>query len=147
MTDNEQKPVLIVCGLTASGKSALAVDVAVEFDGLVINADSMQVYRELRILTARPSQAEAARALVHPGAAAMLGVHLVRAGTVLEARAEVHAPAVLLVIAALDIGFTVLPRSGIPFLRGVGESSRLLKLRQHTLRDVCQSYAVAPAFI
>ena len=62
MTDNEQKPVLIVCGLTASGKSALAVDVAVEFDGLVINADSMQVYRELRILTARPSQAEEARA-------------------------------------------------------------------------------------
>lgn len=55
MTDNVEKVVLIVCGPTASGKSALALDVATEFDGVVINADSMQVYRELRILTARPS--------------------------------------------------------------------------------------------
>ncbi len=54
-------PVLVVAGPTASGKSALAADVAAAFDGVVVNADSMQVYRELRVLTARPSAAEEAR--------------------------------------------------------------------------------------
>lgn len=53
---------MIVAGPTASGKSALAVELAVAFNGTVINADSMQVYRELRILTARPGPAEEARA-------------------------------------------------------------------------------------
>jgi len=62
MSDNAQKPVLIVCGPTASGKSALALDVARAFDGVIINADSMQVYCELRILTARPDDAELALA-------------------------------------------------------------------------------------
>jgi tRNA dimethylallyltransferase len=46
---------LIVAGPTASGKSALALSLAERFGGTIINADSMQVYRELRILTARPS--------------------------------------------------------------------------------------------
>jgi tRNA dimethylallyltransferase len=58
MSDNAQKPVLVVCGPTASGKSALALNIARAFDGVVINADSMQVYRELRILTARPDDAD-----------------------------------------------------------------------------------------
>ena len=53
-----QRPVLIVIGPTASGKSALALDLAGELGGTIINADSMQVYRELRILTARPSPEE-----------------------------------------------------------------------------------------
>ncbi len=53
-------PVLVIAGPTASGKSALALAAAREFDGVVINADSMQVYRELRILTARPSAEEEA---------------------------------------------------------------------------------------
>ena len=61
MTDNPQPPVLVVAGPTASGKSALALDLAVAFGGTVINADSMQVYRELRVLTARPSPADEAR--------------------------------------------------------------------------------------
>jgi len=47
--------VLIIAGPTASGKSSLAMDVAEQFLGTVINADSMQIYKELRILTARPS--------------------------------------------------------------------------------------------
>lgn len=47
-------PVVVVGGPTASGKSALALAIAEEFGGVVINADSMQVYRELAILTARP---------------------------------------------------------------------------------------------
>ena len=51
-------PVLIIAGPTASGKSALAMDAAEEFQGTVINADSMQVYKELRLLTARPSEAD-----------------------------------------------------------------------------------------
>ncbi len=50
-------PVVIVTGPTASGKSDLALDLAGAFDGVVINADSMQVYRELAILTARPGLA------------------------------------------------------------------------------------------
>ena len=58
----EEQPVLIVAGPTASGKSGLALAIAAEFDGVVINADSMQVYRELRILTARPTAEDEARA-------------------------------------------------------------------------------------
>jgi len=53
--------VLIVAGPTGSGKSALALDVASAFGGVVINADSAQVYRELRVLTARPSSDDEAR--------------------------------------------------------------------------------------
>jgi tRNA dimethylallyltransferase len=54
------RSVLIIAGPTASGKSALALDVAREFSGTIINADSMQVYRELQILSARPSPADEA---------------------------------------------------------------------------------------
>lgn len=55
-------PVVVLAGPTASGKSALALDLANRLDGVVINADSMQVYRELRIVTARPSPSEEAHA-------------------------------------------------------------------------------------
>lgn len=55
------KTVLVIAGPTASGKTALALQVAEKLGGTVINADSMQVYRELRILTDRPSEAEEAR--------------------------------------------------------------------------------------
>jgi tRNA dimethylallyltransferase len=54
------KPVLVVAGPTAGGKSALALRLARAFDGVVINADSMQVYRDLPILTAQPSEADMA---------------------------------------------------------------------------------------
>jgi tRNA dimethylallyltransferase len=47
---------VLIAGPTASGKSALALDVAKWAGGVVINADSMQVYRDLRIITARPTQ-------------------------------------------------------------------------------------------
>lgn len=53
---------ILIAGATASGKSGLALALAERLDGVVINADSMQVYRELRLLTARPSAAEEARA-------------------------------------------------------------------------------------
>ena len=58
---DEKHPVLIVAGPTASGKSGLALAIAEEFDGVIINADSMQVYRELRVLTARPGREDEAR--------------------------------------------------------------------------------------
>jgi tRNA dimethylallyltransferase len=57
----EGKKALIVAGPTASGKSALAAAIAREFDGVVINADAMQVYRELRVVSARPTAEEEAQ--------------------------------------------------------------------------------------
>ena len=54
-------PVLIA-GPTASGKSRLALEIARRSDGMVINADAMQVYAELHILSARPTEAEIAAA-------------------------------------------------------------------------------------
>jgi tRNA dimethylallyltransferase len=54
-------PVLIIAGPTASGKSALALELATGLGGTVINADALQVYRDLRILTARPDEAAEAR--------------------------------------------------------------------------------------
>ncbi len=56
----EQPHALIVAGPTCSGKSALAIMLARRLGGTIINADSMQVYRELRIVTARPTPAEEA---------------------------------------------------------------------------------------
>jgi tRNA dimethylallyltransferase len=58
MNQTKSKSVLLIAGPTASGKSALALELAKERDGVIINADALQVYRELRILSARPSDAE-----------------------------------------------------------------------------------------
>src|SRR5919198_4184918 len=52
---------ILIAGPTASGKSALALALAERCGGVIVNADSMQVYRELRILTARPSLEEEQR--------------------------------------------------------------------------------------
>ncbi|WP_249158705.1 tRNA (adenosine(37)-N6)-dimethylallyltransferase MiaA [Bradyrhizobium tropiciagri] len=51
---------VLIAGPTASGKSALAAELAQRTGGVVINTDSMQVYRDLRIITARPTSAEEA---------------------------------------------------------------------------------------
>ena len=61
MTDRGAKRAVLIAGPTASGKSALALTVAEALGGTIINADAMQVYRDLRVLTARPSPAEEAR--------------------------------------------------------------------------------------
>ena len=53
---------VLIAGATASGKSAAAVELAEALGGVVINADSMQVYREVRVLSARPPEADMARA-------------------------------------------------------------------------------------
>jgi tRNA dimethylallyltransferase len=52
---------VLIAGPTASGKSALALTLAEKIGGVIVNADSMQVYRNLRIITARPSPDEEAR--------------------------------------------------------------------------------------
>jgi tRNA dimethylallyltransferase len=57
----EKIKVVFVVGPTASGKSAAAMALATEFNGEIINADSMQVYRHMDIGTAKPSKAERAR--------------------------------------------------------------------------------------
>ncbi|MBY9062210.1 tRNA (adenosine(37)-N6)-dimethylallyltransferase MiaA [Sphingomonas yunnanensis] len=57
-----RKPrVALIAGPTASGKSALAIELAERTGGVVINADASQVYRDLRLLSARPSEADEAR--------------------------------------------------------------------------------------
>lgn len=50
--------VIVICGPTASGKTKLAVEVAKAFGGEVVSADSMQIYKELDILTAKPTAEE-----------------------------------------------------------------------------------------
>jgi tRNA dimethylallyltransferase len=62
MTAISSARAILIAGPTASGKSGLALRLAEELGGVVINADSMQVYRELAILTARPQPSELARA-------------------------------------------------------------------------------------
>jgi len=52
---------VLIAGPTASGKSALALASAEALDGIIVNADSMQVYRDLRIITARPTPEDEAR--------------------------------------------------------------------------------------
>ena len=60
-TPAHAKVAVLIAGPTASGKSALALALAERIGGTIINADSMQVYRDLRIITARPTEAEEAR--------------------------------------------------------------------------------------
>lgn len=59
------KPIPIIMGPTASGKTGLAIELAQRLDGEIINADSMQIYRDLRTITARPSPEEEASAPHH----------------------------------------------------------------------------------
>ena len=62
MNSEQLSPALVIAGPTASGKSGLALRLAAHLDGVVINADSMQVYAGLPILTAQPSPADQALA-------------------------------------------------------------------------------------
>jgi tRNA dimethylallyltransferase len=58
MAGAPQKRAVLIAGPTASGKSALALKRARELGGVVINTDAMQVYDVLRVVTARPAEAE-----------------------------------------------------------------------------------------
>ena len=57
-----KKRAILIAGPTASGKSAAALALAERLDGAIVNADSMQVYADLRILTARPPEEDMKRA-------------------------------------------------------------------------------------
>lgn len=58
-------PVVVVTGPTSAGKTTLAIELALRFDGEIVNADSMQVYRFMDIGTAKPTLAQRARAPHH----------------------------------------------------------------------------------
>ncbi len=60
--DSGRPPLALIAGPTASGKSALALELAERGGGIVINCDASQVYADLRVLSARPSAQEEARA-------------------------------------------------------------------------------------
>ena len=55
-------PLIVIAGPTASGKSALAIALAQQISGVVVNADSAQIYRDLRILSAAPTNGDLAKA-------------------------------------------------------------------------------------
>ena len=61
MSEGQLSNAVLIAGPTASGKSALALELALSAGGVVINADSMQVYRDLHIITARPTRDEEAQ--------------------------------------------------------------------------------------
>ena len=111
---------VLIAGPTASGKSALALELALATGGIVINADSMQVYRDLRIITARPTQDEETRAphrlYGHVDAAVNFsaGAWVTDAAKALdEARAEGRLPIFIggtgLYFKALTAGLSVVP--------------------------------------
>src|SRR5687767_6654408 len=62
MASSSQRRLALIAGPTASGKSALALALAEAVGGTVINADSAQVYADLRIISARPTAEDEARA-------------------------------------------------------------------------------------
>ena len=102
MTSASKTRAILIAGPTASGKSRLALRLAEELGGVVINADSMQVYRELRILTARPTPEDEARAphalygFVSGAIAYSAGRYATDAGTAIEtARACGRVPIVV----------------------------------------------------
>jgi tRNA dimethylallyltransferase len=113
-------PVILIAGPTASGKSALALALAEKFGGVIVNADSMQVYRDLRVITARPTPTEEALAphilYGHVDAAVRysVGAWCVDAGAALAAAARDACPAIVvggtgLYFEALTKGLAAIP--------------------------------------
>jgi len=112
------KRALLIAGPTASGKSAVALRLAERFGATIVNADAMQVYSDLRVLTARPSAAEARRAPhrlfgeVDAAENFSVGRWLARAGEIL---ADSRAPLIFvggtgLYFRALTEGLSDIPR-------------------------------------
>jgi tRNA dimethylallyltransferase len=64
-SQQDNSKAVLIAGPTASGKSALALALAQKTGGVVINADSMQVYRDLKVITARPTSDEESRVRHH----------------------------------------------------------------------------------
>jgi tRNA dimethylallyltransferase len=119
-TGGPVKGAVLIAGPTASGKSALALDYARRLGGVVVNADSMQVYGMLRLLTARPSDDDMAAAPhllyghVDPGVAYSTGAWLrdVKAladGGAFEGRPPVFVGGTGLYFKALTDGLSAMP--------------------------------------
>jgi tRNA dimethylallyltransferase len=113
-------PLILIAGPTASGKSALALTLAEKLGGIVVNADSMQVYRDLSIITARPTPEEERRVphrlYGHIDAAVnfSVGRWCAEAGAVLaaamrEARAAILVGGTGLYFSALTRGIAAVP--------------------------------------
>jgi tRNA dimethylallyltransferase len=111
---------VLIAGPTASGKSALALALAERIGGIVINADSMQVYGDLKIITARPTPAEEARVphrlYGHVDAAAdySVGQYVADAAAAIDAARHGGTPAVFvggtgLYFKALTAGLAAVP--------------------------------------
>ena len=101
VANGEVQPILVISGPTASGKSRLALALAERLAGEIINADSMQVYRDLSILTGRPSPEDEARVPHHlygshsVSDSSSVGIWLKAAVTVIEkVRNRNHLPIV-----------------------------------------------------
>ena len=58
MENNKKIPLVVICGPTASGKTALSLSLARYFDAEIVSADSMQIYKGMDIATAKPSESE-----------------------------------------------------------------------------------------
>ncbi|MGJ4943425.1 tRNA (adenosine(37)-N6)-dimethylallyltransferase MiaA [Bradyrhizobium sp. HKCCYLS1011] len=120
MTSETDSKAVLIAGPTASGKSALAFELAEKIGGVVVNADSMQVYRDLRVLTARPAPEEEAqlphRLYGHVDAAVnySAGLYVTDAAKVLEE--EVSAGRRLIFIGGTGLYFKALTRglSAVP---------------------------------
>ena len=62
---NEKPKIVVICGPTASGKTALGIQVAQQANGEIISSDSMQIYKDMDIGTAKPTEEERAQAVHH----------------------------------------------------------------------------------
>ena len=113
-------PIWLIAGPTASGKSAVALELAKATDGEIVNADSMQLYADLRVLTARPTADEDAQTPHHlfgvagAGEAWSVGRWLTAALEILAAIAARGRPAIVvggtgLYFRALTVGLAAIP--------------------------------------
>ena len=106
--------VILLSGPTASGKSALALALAEKLGGTIINANSMQVYRDLRLITARPSAEEERRVphrlYGHVDAAENYSVGAWRSEAVLQLAAAERKSRVAIVVGGTGLYFNALTR-------------------------------------
>lgn len=135
------KNAILIAGPTASGKSALALDHARRTGGAIVNADSMQVYAVLRLLTARPDDAQLAQAPHHlyghvdPGQPYSTGRWLGDVGNLIASGALDRGPAIF--VGGTGLYFRAL-LGGLSAMPDVPE-----EVRQHWRDELAKRGAVA----
>jgi tRNA dimethylallyltransferase len=150
---------ILIAGPTASGKSALALALAEKIGGIIVNADSMQVYRDLRVITARPTPAEEARVPhrlyghVDPGENYSVGRWCRDVGTVLaeierQGRVAILVGGTGLYFKALTSGLAAVPPIPAEIraqVRGRLQSEGVARLYAELIeRDVATAHRVMP---